>query len=132
MISLPNLLTCQGRSISPEGRNAVELLNRGQIAYHFKKQKFASSLQELAVTLPTSEYYNFVVETTPTIAYALSVLKNYQTYQVKSYSGAIFFNEKTNSYQKIICQTNEGVEKPTKPIFKKGILTCPQNMTEIK
>ncbi len=117
------------------GKNAVGTLNRTQQIYHFEKQTFASNIQDLGVTLPESKDYNFLLEATPGASYALSLSKNYQKdqpNQPKSYSGATFFEEKINSYQQIICETNEGVEKPTKPILKKGILTCPQNMTEIK
>ncbi len=135
-IAFPNLFLVQGSKCGnleiAIGKNFIGTLNRSQQAYHFEKHKFTSNIQDLGVTLPESKYYNFLVEVNPSIAYALSIPQNYQKDGVRSYSSAIFFDNKTNSYQQIRCQTDGKIEQPTKPIFTKGILTCPENMIEIK
>lgn len=131
-IALPNLLSCVGKARDTEGKNAVGILSRTQVSYHVEKGKFSSSFNDLRITLPDSKYYNFSVETTPTVAYALSIPKNPQQVPVRSYSSAIFFDEEEATYQKIICQSYDIVEKPAKPILEDGVLTCPENMNEIR
>lgn len=121
-----------------EGKNVVGTLMRSQQAYHFEEGTFLGNLTEtqlqtendLGVIIPESKYYHFSMETKPTVAYVLAIPKNAQKDGIKSYSSAIFFNEEEQSYQQIVCETDDIAETIPKPILENDILTCPENTTK--
>jgi prepilin-type N-terminal cleavage/methylation domain-containing protein len=114
-VALPNLLSQVGKARETEGKNGVGTVNRAQQAYHFERQSFAGSANDLGVTLPTTYYaYTFVGAGNATDASVSAADANANKNGTRDYAGAINFTAASGTYKTVVCQgTSVGSGAPS-------------------
>lgn len=108
-IAIPNLLGQVGKARETEAINLLSNINRSQQSYFAEKSTFATSLDDLQVTvLPTlKSFFIPVVGTTSENAGASLVNGiNNASNGTRDYIGAIAFNTTTQSFSAIIGRAN--------------------------
>ncbi|TVQ46105.1 MAG: hypothetical protein EA365_06380 [Gloeocapsa sp. DLM2.Bin57] len=109
-----------------EGKNAVATINRSQQAYHFERQTFATDINQLGVVIPDNPYYSQpIIASTDNLA---TVIVNAQQDDLRSFSGAITYNEGT--YNQIICQSDNSGTTINAPSLENSQLICPSGSSE--
>jgi type IV pilus assembly protein PilA len=113
-VALPNLLSQVGKARESEAKTGVGSVNRAQQAYHFERQSFGASADNLGVTLP-STYYKFTIAgNSKTDGSVTAVDANANQNGTRDYAGAINFAAATGTYKTVVCQgTSVGSGVPT-------------------
>ena len=110
-VALPNLLGQVGKARETEIKNAVGTVNRSQQAYHFERQVFSNTIDNLGLKIP-SEYITNVTAATGFITASSGVSAavtptntNSANDGTRAYSGAIVHAD--GQYTQAICQSNQ-------------------------
>lgn len=119
LISLPSFTNQVGKSRELEAKNSLGAIARAQQAYHFEKQTFATTLNNLTIDFDfTSKYYNYPASSlvNNTIVKHQAVAKNPGIDQVKNYAIAVYYDD--GRFEISFCQAHDiyqSVEAPNTP-----------------
>lgn len=110
-----------------EGENIIGVINRSQQAYHFERQTFAADIiNQLGIVIPENpDYSQPIITSTDNLA---TVIVNAQEDGLRSFSGAITYNEGT--YNQIICQSDNPTTTIDAPSLENNQLICPYGSSE--
>ncbi|GAB4244286.1 MAG: hypothetical protein Kow0049_34150 [Stanieria sp.] len=96
LVSLPTFMGQVGKSRELEAKSNLGAIARSQQAYHFEKQIFATTLNELNLDFDfTSKYYNFPSASVgnTTIVKHQAIPKNPDIDQVKNYAVGVYYDD---------------------------------------
>ena len=111
-----------------EGKNLAGTINRAQHAFHFEKQRFSSSFEELGVVFDPENYDFAISEVDEQKALAIVTAK--EEY-LESFAAAISFSDSSH-YNTIVCKTIEPSKEIAAPIFNDYTFKCAAGSEEIK
>lgn len=119
-IALPNFLNQASKGKQAEAKLALGNINRAQITYRMESNSFASSMDKLALGLPTeTRNYKYEISAEENKAIAIATAKDTA---VKGYSaGTVMYTDKTGQSQaaSVICETkNPSTVKPESPVLQ--------------
>lgn len=106
-VALPNLLGQVGKARESELKNAVGTVNRTQQAYHFERQTFTSSIDNLGVKIP-QEYQTAAptLAATSTNATVITTNTDFAKDGTRAYAGRIEFASATGTYDQAVFQSD--------------------------
>ncbi|HEY9830695.1 MAG TPA: type IV pilin-like G/H family protein [Stenomitos sp.] len=131
-VAVPSFMVYQEGCQSCQGKSGLGIINRAQQSYFLKHQKFADSVQALAIGMKNpTENYEYSTHVTP-----LSVL-NYATSrnkEVTSYVGGVFLEAANDGTDKLVtiaiaCEPMALDERSdlTEPTVQGNVLECGSN-----
>lgn len=119
-VALPNMLGGVAKARQTEAKTHLSAINQAQIAYRLENGKFATTLDQLGVSIPASaNNYLYKIEVDEEKAAVLATAKDPAT---KGYSGgAVMFTNRENvaSTGTIICENKQpGASDPKPPLLQ--------------
>jgi hypothetical protein len=113
----------QKQAKQAEGKNYVGTINRAQQAFHFERNYFARSMNDLDLNLESKYYQIAIAKAKINEAYTTATSKESG---LKSYTGTIFYIQSTRKYYTAICETNEPSNiPPSLPWLEGEEIHCP-------
>lgn len=144
-IALPSFLgvgnTC-GSTPKSEAKRSLGSINRAQMAYHLENQTFASTVRDLGLGIDTHTVNGvlFFTDSKPKAAFSYAIAdpssKGFSTQRFNSYVGAVYITPQKKDGEtvmvEIICQaTSPETQRPSLPIYEKGVPACGKGTTNI-
>jgi type IV pilus assembly protein PilA len=144
-IALPSFLgvgsSC-GSTPQSEAKRSLGSINRAQIAYRLENQTFASTVKDLGLGIDTLTVKGvlFFTDSKPKAAFSYAIAeptsKGLSTRRFNSYVGAVYITPQKKDGEavmvEIICQTTSPeIQRPSLPIYEKGVLACGNGTTDI-
>ena len=126
-VALPNLLGQVGKARETEMKQGVGTVNRTQQGYHFERQAFAPSEEDLGVSFETGDFLNSMNISGGATAEALPSNADAKDDGVRLYASAISFSG--GDYSSIVCQTSNKITGTTVAIATGGIDSAQCNGT---
>jgi len=130
--ALPSLLGVENKGCAcggSEAKNHIGAMGRAQQAYVLENQKFATSIADLEIGIPTqTQNYNYSLRSTP--LYAIQSAKSRKA-EKTGFVGIVAFagrNSETGEWQteNLACETEQSTTtRPPEPTFNNGVLACP-------
>ena len=116
-----------------EAKQYLGAMTRAQQAYYIEENKFASTIDDLQMGIPT-ETENFIYKVVPQDDKAKSILITAEAKDatLKSYAGAVFVNSEDTT-QSIVCETNENsTTPPAMPTLEGTEAKCAEGSSPIQ
>lgn len=104
----------EAKAQESEGKSFVGATNRAQQAYRLENDRFAATMEELQIGLPSeTENYRMEIVPQPDPTRSVMATATAKGEDIRSYTGAVFVLEKGVTFA-ILCETNEPSQTPPK------------------
>lgn len=130
-IALPFLFGRSQKDGGSLGAYHINVINRGQMGYVLNNKRFATSIADLGVSVPTSsEIYEYSLHSTPLYSLHYATLRQ-RKWSLKEYVGIVVLVEierETGQFEpeQLICEIQQSkTERPPDPIFEGNAFICP-------
>jgi type IV pilus assembly protein PilA len=132
-IALPSFLSQANKAKESEAKTYISSFNKAQTLYRLENTGFATTLNQLSITIPTStDFYDYRTESNGTILLAVPKDRN----SLKGFSGGVTVLSGTGQIQSVACQTEQvhQVHPTVVPILDSTQAKCDdtRNMTTMK
>lgn len=131
-VAVPNFMVYRGGCKSCQGKSGLGIINRAQQSYFLKHQKFADSVQTLAIGIKNpTENYEYSTRVTPLAVFNYATSHNKE---VTSYVGGVFLESGNEGKDELVtiaiaCEPILLDEQSdiTEPIVQGNVLECGSN-----
>ncbi|AFZ20234.1 serine/threonine protein kinase [Allocoleopsis franciscana PCC 7113] len=131
-VAVPNFMVYRGGCKSCQGKSGLGIINRAQQSYFLKHQKFADSVQTLAIGMKNpTENYEYSTHATPLAVFNYATSRNKE---VTSYVGGVFLESGNEGKDELVtiaiaCEpiVLEEQSDLTEPIVQGNVLECGSN-----
>ena len=132
-VLLPSFLDCRATSKTEVAKKAINLIQKSQQEYYLKHKKFANTLEELKVNIPSEQAknHNFMMKNQGNKVYIYGTLKdkNLTENGVKSLAMLVFIKP-DKTINTLMCQSlNFKNQQIPEPIIIKGEAVCAPDTT---
>ena len=134
-IALPSFLNQANKAKESEAKTYVSSFNKAQTLYRLENPGFATTLNQLSITIPPStDFYNYTIGGSGTITNLTASAKDPNS--LRGFSGGVTVLSATGQTQSVACQTEQTqqVHPVVVPILDSTQAKCDdtKNMTTMK
>ncbi|NLQ06813.1 prepilin-type N-terminal cleavage/methylation domain-containing protein [Cylindrospermopsis raciborskii LB2897] len=119
-IALPSFLNQANKAKESEAKTYVSSFNKAQTLYRLENPGFATTLNQLSITIPPStDFYNYTIGGSGTITNLTASAKDPNS--LRGFSGGVTVLSATGQTQSVACQTEQ--TQQVHPVASIGAMT---------